>query len=235
MLNISHFSRVSRRTAQALIPAALLLLAGCATPFRADVARFQALPPAQGQSFAVLADKPDLAGGLEFQQYANLVKQKLIALGYQEAVDPAKAELLVRMDYSIDKGRDKVVADYDPFGFDPYWGRPYFGRLGYFGHGYGARGYRFGYYDPFLYGGYGFSGYGDVRSFTVYTSALDLKIDRGTNQERVFEGKAEAQSRSKNLTYLVPNLIEAMFTGFPGNSGETVRISVAPEKPGKKN
>ncbi|MEY2943252.1 MAG: hypothetical protein RLY97_1266, partial [Pseudomonadota bacterium] len=26
------------------------------------------------------------------------------------------------------------------------------------------------------------------------------------------------------------NLVEALFTGFPGNSGETVRISVAPEK-----
>ena len=32
------------------------------------------------------------------------------------------------------------------------------------------------------------------------------------------------------LGYLVPNLVEAMFTDFPGNSGETVRISVAPEK-----
>jgi hypothetical protein len=28
----------------------------------------------------------------------------------------------------------------------------------------------------------------------------------------------------------VPNLIEAMFTGFPGNSGETVRITVMPER-----
>jgi len=27
----------------------------------------------------------------------------------------------------------------------------------------------------------------------------------------------------------VPNLVEAMFTGFPGHSGETVRITVAPE------
>ena len=36
-------------------------------------------------------------------------------------------------------------------------------------------------------------------------------------------------SRSDDLTYLVPNLVEAIFTGFPGNSGETVRISVAPE------
>jgi hypothetical protein len=28
----------------------------------------------------------------------------------------------------------------------------------------------------------------------------------------------------------VPNLVEAMFTDFPGNSGDTVRISIAPEK-----
>jgi len=28
----------------------------------------------------------------------------------------------------------------------------------------------------------------------------------------------------------VPNLVEAFFTGFPGNSGETLRITVAPEK-----
>jgi len=26
----------------------------------------------------------------------------------------------------------------------------------------------------------------------------------------------------------VPNLVQAMFTGFPGNSGETVRITVPP-------
>jgi hypothetical protein len=29
---------------------------------------------------------------------------------------------------------------------------------------------------------------------------------------------------------LVPNLVEAMFTGFPGNSGETVRITVDEER-----
>ena len=39
-------------------------------------------------------------------------------------------------------------------------------------------------------------------------------------------------SMDDDLTTLVPNLIEAMFTGFPGNSGETVKITVAP--PGKR-
>ena len=36
-------------------------------------------------------------------------------------------------------------------------------------------------------------------------------------------------STSNRLQYLVPNLVEAMFTDFPGRTGETVRISVAPE------
>ncbi len=67
-------------------------------------------------------------------------------------------------------------------------------------------------------------------SYTVYTSGIDLKIDRAATGERLFEGEAQAVSTSNRLQYLVPNLVEAMFTDFPGNSGETVRISIAPEK-----
>jgi hypothetical protein len=84
-------------------------------------------------------------------------------------------------------------------------------------------------YDPFLFGGYGYGRGYDVSNFTVYTSDIDLKIKRNADGQNLFEGKAEAKSRSNKLAYLVPNLVEAMFTGFPGNSGETVRISVAPE------
>jgi hypothetical protein len=57
-----------------------------------------------------------------------------------------------------------------------------------------------------------------------------MKIDRRVDGQRLFEGRAEAISRSNRLQYLVPNLVDAMFTDFPGNSGETVRISIAPEK-----
>ena len=49
-----------------------LVLAACASPFKADVSRFQSqLPAPQGQTFAVVADDPALAGGLEFSQYAS--------------------------------------------------------------------------------------------------------------------------------------------------------------------
>ena len=216
--------RTLRSRLAVFAPVALLALSACATPFRADVQRFEALPETSGQSFAVVASDPELAGGLEFAQYASLVEQRMIELGYRRSADPAAAELLVSMDYDVDKGREKVVTDYDPFissvGYGSY-------RRGGF---YGRNRYRYGFNDPFLYGGYGFSGYGGVRSFTVFTTELDMKIDRASDGKRLFEGTAEAMSRSKNLTYLVPNLVEAMFTGFPGNSGEKVRISVAPEK-----
>lgn len=209
-------------------PLAFLALGACASPFRADVQRFESLPPAQGQSFAVVAADPELSGGLEFGQYAALVEQRMAELGYQRSDDPAAAQLIVSMDYDVDTGREKVVSDYDPFVATGFYGRRggFYGRSGF----YGRHRYRYGFHDPFLFGGHGFSGFGGVRSFTVFTTELDLKIDRQVDGERLFEGKAEAMSRSKNLTYLVPNLVEAMFTDFPGNSGERVRISVAPEK-----
>lgn len=223
-MTISAKYGFNRKGLSVFAPLALLTLGACATPFRADVQRFVALPDTTGQSFAIVAADPELSGGLEFGQYAALVEQRMLDLGYRLSDDPAAAELIVSMDYDIDKGRERVVVDYDPFFASARFG-------GYYGSGfYGRHRYRYGFHDPFLYGGYGFSGYDGVRSFTVYSAELDMKIDRAVDGERLFEGKAEALSRSKNLTYLVPNLVEAMFTDFPGNSGERVRISVAPEK-----
>ncbi|MEQ1497619.1 MAG: DUF4136 domain-containing protein [Novosphingobium sp.] len=206
----------------------LAALAACATPFNANVQRYsQALPAPQGQTFAIVAEDQALAGGLEFSQYAGLVAGKLQALGYVPAADPATADMIVRFDYGVDKGREKVrqSAHVDPF-WQPWYG---YGRRSYWGsrRGYynpyrpmGAWGY--GYYDPWFDGGY--------ESYTVYISGISMKIDRRADGTRLFEGRAEAASTSNRLPYLVPNLVEALFTDFPGRSGETVRISVAPEK-----
>jgi len=207
----------ARKTiAIAFASAALLLAGGCAQSFRADVARFQQLPAPQGESFTVVADDPRLAGGLEFQEYASIVAHKLGGIGYKVSEDPAVADLIVRMRYSVDNGREKVRST--GFAPDPFY-------RGY-GYGYWRRPYHWGFYDPFLFG----PGYQDVESYTVYTGTLDLRIDRAGDGKRLFEGKAEAQSLSNNLTYLVPNLIDAMFVGFPGKSGETVKITLPPEK-----
>jgi len=204
---------------------ALLALGGCATPFNAKVSRFQQLPPSAGQSFVVRAADPRLDGGIEFNQYAQIVSAKLAQQGYQPAPDNGRADLIVKIGYGVDKGREKVVSS-PGFGggyggFGPGFGR-YGGGYGRFGY-YGRSRFAFGFNDPFLFDN-------DVSSFTIYTSELDLRIDRADTGKSVFEGTAKAQSRNDDLPYLVPRLVEAMFTGFPGNSGETVKITIAPEK-----
>ncbi|AHE51771.1 DUF4136 domain-containing protein [Sphingomonas sanxanigenens] len=204
-------------------PVALLSLGACATPFKADVSRFQRLPAPQGETFAIVASDPKLQGGLEFSQYASLVAQRLESVGYRAASDPSQASLIVKMDYDVDNGRERVVSEPGFGGWGGGWGGgwPYGGF-----YGPRRRGFIYGFNDPFLYG----AGWNNqVSSYTIFSSELDMQIERRDGQ-RLFEGTAKAVSRDNNLTYIVPNLVDAMFTGFPGNSGETVRISIAPEK-----
>lgn len=222
-----------RRIGALAVPLALAAvvtagLAGCAENFDANVSRFNhELPAPAGQSFAMVAQDPRNNGGLEFGQYAGLVAEQLRKVGYVPG-NAAMSDLVVEFDYGVDKGRDKVSM----FGPDPYWGPwhgyhggfyggGFYGR-GYYGGGfYGGRNWGYGLYDPW---------FNDVDVTTVYTSTIDVRIRRRSDGQRVFEGKAQAVSTSNRLTYLVPNLIEALFNGFPGHSGETVRISIPPEK-----
>ena len=217
-----------------LTPVVVLALGACATPFQANVSRFQAMPAAQGQTYAIRSDNPRLDGGLEFQNYAGLVAQRLNSFGYTRASDEKSANLVVTLDYGVDRGREKVRSvpgsGFGYGGFGHYGGFGYGGYGSGFGrphYGFGRRAFMYGFYDPFL-----FDNYNDVESYTVYSSQLDMKIAKRGSNERVFEGSAKAMSMDDDLTTLVPNLIEAMFTGFPGNSGETVKITVAP--PGKR-
>jgi hypothetical protein len=208
-------------------PAALLALSACATGLPTQVSRFQAMPAPQGQSFVIESADPEDRGGLEFSQYADLVRRHLVAQGYSEAPSRQAATLVVSLDYGVDDGRQQVVTrpGFSRYGYGPGFGyRPYWSRFG----GYGRRSpFYYGWNDPFWYSPLGF-GYDDLDVYTVYTSFLDLDIRRAADGQSVFEGTAQARSRSDDLRALVPNLVEAMFTGFPGNSGEKIRITVPP-------
>ena len=216
---------LTKRIALLTAPVALLAMAGCATPFRADVARFQALPAPQGQTFIVQPVDPSNQGSLEFQSYAQLVSQRLAQQGFRPAADARSANLVVMLDYGVDNGRERIrsTPGFGGFGggYGP-WGYGGFGRFGY-----GRHPFYYGWNDPWLGGGYT-----DVSSYTVYTSFLDMRINRAADGQSLFEGSAKARSRDDNLTYLVPNLVEAMFTGFPGNSGEEIRITIPPPERG---
>jgi hypothetical protein len=228
--------RINTLTAAVLLGASAMTLSACATGFPAKVSRYQAMPAPQGQTFFVLASSPDQQGTLEFNRYAGQVAQAMQAQGYQPAASPEAATMVVRMAYGVDEGvRERGI---DPFYtrswygggyggyagwrspyFGAYYGRPYYSRYGY----YGVRSpFYYGWDDPFWGSG--------LDDYTVYKSFLDLDIRRKVDNAQLFEGHAKARSTNDNLGVLVPNLIEAMFTGFPGRSGETVKITVPPAK-----
>jgi hypothetical protein len=237
--------RINKLAAAALLGISALGLSACATGLRTQVSRYQAMPAPQGQSFFIVPTNSADAGGLEFSRYAGQVAQAMQAQGYAQAPSLQAATMVVSLDYGVDEGEQQVERDpfargygYDPFwsGYGPYggispyggyYGRPYYSRYGY----YGPRSpFYYGWGSPYAYGGAYGDPYQQVWVYTVYESFLDLDIKRKADNASLFEGHAKARSADDNMGVLVPNLIEAMFTGFPGRSGETVKITVPPAK-----
>jgi hypothetical protein len=222
-----------RKLLAATIPAALLLTGACTEPFKADVARFQMMPPPMGQTVAIQAADPRMQGGIEFAGYAGQVASHLAALGYHP-IERGPAQLLVTLDYGVDNGHEQVVTTPGvgpAWGWGPYgaWGVGY--RRGFHGRAFYGRGFYYGWDDPFWYDPFG---YPEVNSYTYYVSHLEMKIRDTATGRVLFEGRARARSTDQSLQHLVPNLVEAMFTGFPGRSGEDVLITVPPPpKPGQ--
>jgi hypothetical protein len=212
--------RITKLAAAVLLGASALGLSACATGLQTKVSRYQAMPAPQGQSFVVVPMNGSDMGGLEFSRYAEQVAQRMQAQGYARAPTIAQATMLVR----VDDGHTEIVSDpfyggYGGYGGFGGWG-PYGRRYGYGGWG---RGYSWGWNDPFWGAPYGGS---SIRSYTYYVSELDLDIRRKVDNASLFEGKAKARSRSDDLGRLVPSLVDAMFTGFPGRSGETIKITI---------
>jgi hypothetical protein len=231
--------RIKTIAAAALLGVSALGLSACATGLPTQVSRYQAMPAPQGQSFFIAANGPAAAGGLEFSRYAGQVAHGLQAQGYAQAPSLEAATMVVTLDYGVDDGQQRV--ERDPFGrgygYDPFWGgyrpwggfygRPYYSRYGYWGP---RSPYYMGWDDPYWYARSG--PYGQVRVYTEYKSFLDMNVRRKADNASLFEGHVQARSADDNLGVLVPNLIEAMFTGFPGRSGETVKITVPPARKG---
>ena len=230
--------RIKRLAAAALLGISAFGLAGCASGLRTEVSRYQAMPAPQGQSFFVVPENPADTGGLEFAHYSGQVAQAMQAQGFAQAPSLAAATMVITVDYGVDQGSQQV--ERDPFargyGYDPFWsgygayrgfggiyGRPYYSRFGYWGP---RSPFYYGWDSPFGYGPFD----GGVQVYTVYKSFLDLNIRRKVDNASLFEGHAQARSADDNMGVLVPNLIEAMFTGFPGHSGETIKITVPPAK-----
>ena len=197
-----------------------LSLAACSTSFRSEVVSFHKLPSPSGERVSIIPLKDEMSAGLEFEQYANLIGARLGTLGYS-SVGTGEADLIVKIDYRVSEGRDRTrqvpggrmgLTYYYPHSFN-------------YGHGYSFHPFA-SYFGPSYAFGYGIGhGYNDYPIYTVYTRSLEMKIET-TDGEILFEGRSVSEGRGRNLPEIMPFLVEAMFTNFPGESGVTRTVRV---------
>ncbi len=158
----------------------------------------------------------EFQNSLELRSYEDMVRDELTLQGFRLATDQNRAQLTVTLRPSISTTQVRVR---DPWPVDPFW-RPFGG--GWYGRG------GFGWYDPY----WSFpSAYSD-NDFDVYHRRLELDIDSKTAAgRRYYEGRVESTGQSGSLPAVMPYLIRALFTDFPGNSGQTRRIDVPVSAP----
>lgn len=211
-----------RHVLQVCAVASLATLAACAQPFQARVESFQAMPPAQGQSFYLA---PATSGGetsLEFTAYANLVGAQLQKQGYRQVPGANGADLRVMVDFGTGPARERLATRPSAYPYPPMYPM---------GWGWAGRGWAWsrypGWYDPF-FGPSSYWGNQEVYSFTVYPSYLHVVIQRTADQQPLFEGRAETTVRTNDLPATMPKLVSALFTDFPGQSAVS-RVVTVPE------
>jgi hypothetical protein len=221
--------RIRRFTAVLALGVAAVGLSACAEQINTTVSRYQAMPAPQGQTFFVVPGGGMANnGGLEFQRYAGIVAQQLQARGFQPATSSQSANMIVQFGYGVDRGQVRYVED--PFyrsrfgyGFGGFggWGSPFHrSRFGWGG------GYSWGWDDPFWYGG-------GVDSYVEYHSQIDVHIRAAGTNAALFDGRVQARSGTSRLDVVIPSLVEAMFTGFPGRNGEVVKITIPTRPPAR--
>ncbi|VAX08189.1 hypothetical protein MNBD_ALPHA03-878 [hydrothermal vent metagenome] len=198
------------------------LMSACSNTFRSDVSRFHELPKPHGETVSIVPADPAKVPSLEFASYANIVGSYLSTQGYVPAGD-GKADLIVELDYSVDDGKVMVRSSgsnfsfgYGSYFYNPYWYSPHWG---------------YGFYGNSFFGGYGGYYGSDVRSYVKYTRKLSMVIRPNSDEQKnLFEGTVESKGRSKDLPKLMPHMVQALFTDFPGTSGSTDRVVIELDK-----
>lgn len=184
-----------------LVLAPALALAGCAAPgFRAEVTRFHDLGAPGGERVRIIPAE-GIQEGLEFETYAAQLAQYFVNYGYLPA----------------EGNPPRIIAT---FGYEARPDPNFSASTG-----------------PVV--GIGFGGYGNhvggSMSTTIDTAEEDrlyyrhtirlVMTDAGTGKQ-IFEGTATGFERGEYWPAMMPKLLMALFSDWPGQSGETIKVKL---------
>ena len=197
--------RGSTRIWPAVLP--LALLAGCATALApVDVTRFHDGQVARQGSVRLVPGDPALAGGLEFRTTANAVAAALTRTGFAPVADGAAG---AQYEAVIDLARDTIQPA--PGGRSPV-SVGVGGSTGSYGSGLGV--------------GIGINLSGKPKP--IVATRLRVQLRNAADKKAIWEGRAETQAKEGTPAaqpgLAAGKLADALFQGFPGQSGATITV-----------
>ncbi len=197
---------------------AALALAGCTTTAPVQVTRFHLAQPIAPGTIAVEAGTPAGAAGLgpdslETQGYNSIVASRLARLGFTPAPSAGQSELVASV--TVDRGtREDLAARQSGFSFG----------IGGFG---GGGGYRHG--GTSVGGGVGATvPIGGNQPRFIIGTRLMVQLKRRSEGTVIWEGRAMTEAKGSDPASqpdaAVAKLADALFAGFPGESGRTITV-----------
>ena len=217
----SHLRSLPLRFASPVVLA--LLLVGCASTLKTEVTSFHQLSGGLvGQRFAVTPSE-EQKGSLEFDTYADFVRQALIGKGLVDAGSERGADLGVAIMYSVSGGASSTTS----------------GTGGFAGFGWGSGGFSTGSVGIGLGFPIGTVGGGSGNDTVVYRRSLQVAIDRlpkssaaapsgasPTDGARIYEARAVSDGPAASLAPVMRTMVQAIFEDFPGPNAKTRVVRV---------
>ncbi|HET8611512.1 MAG TPA: DUF4136 domain-containing protein [Sphingomonas sp.] len=209
-------STLALRPLRLLALAPALALAACATSGNrpVEVTRFHLAQPIAPGSFAIEnvsvgpQGAPLAPDSLELQDYNSIIADQLTRLGFTRAPDISHAELTVTVD--VERGTRQAY------------------RSGGSSVSLGLGGSSFGRHSGFGLGGGVSFPIGKQPSRYVVGTMLRVQIKRRSEGTVIWEGRARTEARASDPAAqpqaAVARLANALFTGFPGESGRTITV-----------
>lgn len=208
----------------------LVIVSGCAH-VDSTVTRFNNFAdPQKAYSYHFIPYK-EQNGSVEYEYYCNMVSNGLSIYGWR-CVDgtDAKPELLVFFTYGIDKG--KAIFRSKPVYGEIGGGTAY--SYGTVDNGYGTANYSGTTYSTPTYGVVGSESYSRIE-YTRYLQLdiLDANLSTPDKPKNVFEGRVLSSGPSSDIAEVLPTMIDALFTKFPGVNGKTEDVRLSLKRPAK--
>jgi len=198
-----------------------VLVAGCAINTRVDsnVTAFHSFPPSTTPT-GTIAIVPDdkIPANLEFQTYAARISSLLAAKGLTQSDNHESADFIGIFRYGIDSGRSEMHAV-------PVFGQTGGGTTFTTGNVYAGNQNASFSASSFTPPTYGVTGAASETSI-VYTRIAELTIKSRKTGKIVWQGRNRSLGSSPEIAFVMPTMIDALLTDFPGKSGRSRLINL---------